>query len=1658
MSVGLIREFQPNREIVMSKPPFSPLICDADKGFAAFDGLIFKTDSLHDNRPNRVLPILEEEQIVTCRMLKRVVDRLKVKKNVIKVLDVGTGCGVFSIFSAHLGCEVTAIDINDRAISFAVENAKINGISNIRFLKVRFEDFCNKNPITDSGKYDIVILSPPYNPTANNVKGIPLHAFAGDLGQDCFLSQIRCVPSILSHDGICIGNMMTLSTHAAKLNDSSSISLVRDCSDAFCSQFVSIDIFPIIESTCPISEFTSYQYDSSSYQYDRRIGDFFSEVVLKSGYTDFALVYFEASLVNECQQYAIHDCVLKILSGYSWNSIDDSFNWEQRKYLHRVITDHRADCNTILSSKTQDYLFRTKVSNDKNDDLDARRRDSRFKASIFKMMESFFSHMRWGYVNNGHYQLDDKSPFEFIGINLAPYDAEDDGPARENRIQFWSSTQRIESDLVDVWRQVTATLQKNGVGVYNNHFFRYSKSWNISGTQGLYSVCDGSSIPVNLTKDAWSEFEIFYNSIRDKVRRIEPVSSVKFSMPGYYSELLRDIVVHNDEENNEKQEKAADGEKYLFALHWNMHFLLRTLCQKFSTNKTDCFLASFPVGFVIDASEPKDTGGYGAIWVYAKKSNQASYSRAEDAMIELCKAALYLADEVFDSRLEKDVLRNINKLKEAYTSSAISSIMSRNGSHNIGSHVLSALSHNVSTMPDDRILYQYIQQRMDYIATVTTDFPAWSQPTMLISGLMKEFLSQRHLLEHIAESEGLSAWEFQNVNLLKSVSCTQKRKIKIHILRKVEGRGAEEVLEYDDNGSTVHLDWDVPLAIPGGVVGNHAFYTILENVIRNSAKHGWSTRSDQKCLAQNLEIFLEYFDTGECVEFKISDNMSSIGDGRKKCLNYKDGKFFDDNGNVVDQNTQDLPLHWKLQLKLAKEFVSEGRLRKEDWGLAEMKISAGYLMSRNIRDIGGLEDASNDYDNKEHSIVRPCVVEDALGAHLGYQFKIRKPRVVVFVLDENNRTQKQLLDLTENNGIRDRLREMGFVFRTLADIQDDCARDKFGANYVVLPYLREKHKKEMLPFRVLVWTHDNVKSNIEYRKDLIGAISLSDVTKLVRNFSGIDIDKLKDELYRCVADAWLAHLRKDVANRRIELFVNTRGDDSNGGRGLITDSDILKFIFQNCFRTAIETFINGYERMGQLVPEIKFVLTALHAMPIINDEHLSDETGGKLIDFKVFSAFSVETMIAWQLIAMLDKLTFGNAEYGERFRKSCEKFYHETDQVLNREFKDVLDYLRFTYCVAHKMEYMRSKYESETDETIGQRIYEYKYAGMHPSQMGDFVNHLADVFRQTDVFLRKYEERIVTLPSGFSKELSGDVKALEDSKFNWPNFVTYRLNETLQEVSADSDRVIYYRHYKPSRDDLGGALYREPLSGTQSYLNALIRLVEGVQSHQSDVLITKLIENAVLKVCVADERVAKFLRDHDTVRNTYAVENIHVVDEKYVEYCLHNKEQAPSDSEFSEGGGDDGLYRPRNMSLLLDIIQFVVGLSEESRKIDEKDEYACDAWIKKQVCSWTSLHPNIEDFRISISKLFDILIVHQGLIDKWLGGSAHSKYCVAVFLEILKEYIKYVVITTGRGTPANIPVTARVLPFSTIESTLFKMYPEKLVLVDTVMNILPVGK
>ena len=113
-------------------------------------------------------------------------------------------------------------------------------------------------------------------------------------------------------------------------------------------------------------------------------------------------------------------------------------------------------------------------------------------------------------------------------------------------------------------------------------------------------------------------------------------------------------------------------------------------------------------------------------------------------------------------------------------------------------------------------------------------------------------------------------------------------------------------------------------------------------------------------------------------------------------------------------------------------------------------------------------------------------------------------------------------------------------------------------------------------------------------------------------------------------------------------------------------------------------------------------------------------------------------------------------------------------------------------------------------------------------------------------------------------------------------------------------------------------------------------------------------------------------------------------------------------------------------------------------------------FLRYAIVNWTSA-TGCEELPLR-DRRFDILIIHQGLIDKWLPHVGTDCAKVESFIKRLKEFVPYVVITTGRGTPANIPDSARILPFSVVETALFKKYPEKMVLVDTIMNILPIGE
>ena len=86
------------------------------------------------------------------------VERLKVKGERLRVLDVGTGSGCIGIAlkKRHPEWRITGIDISEEAIEVAKENAKRNNVE-VDFKVADIFDF-----IGEKLQYDIVVSNPPY--------------------------------------------------------------------------------------------------------------------------------------------------------------------------------------------------------------------------------------------------------------------------------------------------------------------------------------------------------------------------------------------------------------------------------------------------------------------------------------------------------------------------------------------------------------------------------------------------------------------------------------------------------------------------------------------------------------------------------------------------------------------------------------------------------------------------------------------------------------------------------------------------------------------------------------------------------------------------------------------------------------------------------------------------------------------------------------------------------------------------------------------------------------------------------------------------------------------------------------------------------------------------------------------------------------------------------------------------------------------------------------------------------------------------------------------------------------------------------------------------------------------------------------------------------
>lgn len=118
-------------------------------GETEFFGLKFKVDK------NVLIPRPETEELV--QWILDDIRESSIPSN-LKILDIGTGSGCIAISLAKNlpNAEIFALDISEKALKTAKENADLNKVK-VKFIQA---DILNLDSLT--GKFDVIVSNPPY--------------------------------------------------------------------------------------------------------------------------------------------------------------------------------------------------------------------------------------------------------------------------------------------------------------------------------------------------------------------------------------------------------------------------------------------------------------------------------------------------------------------------------------------------------------------------------------------------------------------------------------------------------------------------------------------------------------------------------------------------------------------------------------------------------------------------------------------------------------------------------------------------------------------------------------------------------------------------------------------------------------------------------------------------------------------------------------------------------------------------------------------------------------------------------------------------------------------------------------------------------------------------------------------------------------------------------------------------------------------------------------------------------------------------------------------------------------------------------------------------------------------------------------------------------
>ncbi len=341
---------------------------------------------------------------------------------------------------------------------------------------------------------------------------------------------------------------------------------------------------------------------------------------------------------------------------------------------------------------------------------------------------------------------------------------------------------------------------------------------------------------------------------------------------------------------------------------------------------------------------------------------------------------------------------------------AVTAIMARNMSHNIGSHVLSYWGNklknkidskentNASELEPSKYLFDYLKKRMDFIAEITTTVPAWEKTLSLKNDIIEDFQKQFAILDNIARSEGFCYYKDcskMTANIpgvsMPSSNCADCFRLP-HNLKKPSN---DELKSKEPEPLKItYSSKDFHVSIPHGIVGEQAFYSILENFIRNSAKHGGRKirdriKSTEPSKPTALEFTIQAEESKEYsdyIKITISDNIGNCCD-------------------VVDKEKNKRVIDVLSEAIKDDEYIKseDGRIKKGSWGIKEMKVSANFLRKKEVDALVSGHNNKDEppiiqltcYSNCEKN--KTC--NDSNNKNISFTFYLRKPKEACIVSD-----------------------------------------------------------------------------------------------------------------------------------------------------------------------------------------------------------------------------------------------------------------------------------------------------------------------------------------------------------------------------------------------------------------------------------------------------------------------------------------------------------------------------------------------------------------------------------------------------------------------------------------------------------------------------------